>query len=94
MKFLSSIVAFFKTDAAKKLTKLALEVLVLTAGKFGRELKKIATEEVAKAEAAGGPRKYELAYNGVKERLGQINLKEWIINMAIELCVGIMNLSR
>lgn len=83
MSIWSSIISFFSKDIVKSFLKKFGEILVMFLGEIGRELKKVALEEVHKAEQTGksGLEKYELAYRGVKKRFPE--LREKFIEAAI-----------
>ena len=79
---------FFKQDKVRAILKIALDLLKKLLGGIGKDLLAIAEDEVRKAEATGatGQKKYEMAYQGVKDRIP--GLRESAINLAIELAVN------
>lgn len=94
MNVLDTIKAFFRRDTVKAILKTALSLLKLLLGKVAKDLQEIALEEVQKAEATGatGQKKYEMAYEGIKNRLP--GLRESAINLAIELAVSALQAQR
>ena len=83
---------WFRRDATKRLIGLCLGILKMFIGRFAGELWGIAREEVIKAEAASedGWKKWTLAYEGIVRRLGDRDIPEWLISIAIEVAVGVM----
>lgn len=81
-RFGNYITSFFKSDLAKKILRLSLEVLKDFLGTAAAKLQSVVQEEVSKAEAEGGANKYERVFKAVKARFPEI--KEVLINKTIE----------
>ena len=95
MGFFDFITSWFKSDKAKIVLKLGTQILKMFVGDLSEKIIAIAKEEVATAEASGkdGLVKYKSAYDAIKYRL-DVDIREFIINFAIELVVYAMNLAK
>lgn len=83
-----AVVGFFKSDIAKKIAKLGLEILGCVVGDASTKLYQIAREEVAKAEDAGVSDKYAYAFKNIVTRVRNDQFAESEINLAIELSLA------
>ena len=79
-------------DKRGVLVALVLEILTLFLRGVAKELWEITTDEVAAAEASGvdGYRKWEKAYKGIRARLMHDDVPEWLVALAIECAVGVL----
>ena len=94
MNFFKAIVAFFRKDSVQLILEIGKKLLGIFVRKAAGELERVAREEVWKAEQSGksGLEKYNIAYEGVKKRFPE--LKESVINLAIEIAVNWLTASR
>lgn len=86
----NSIVRFFQSDLFRFILKTGQEILTRVLGQVGSTIQQIALEEVTKAENTPGLTgldKYNMAYQRIRDRLGDPTIKENAINLAIEIAV-------
>ena len=82
---------WFSSSKVQKMRELVVMILKLFLGKVGQTLWDVAQEEVIKAEGMGdtpGAKKFELAYKGIKNRIKESDLPNWLLTIAIEASVG------
>lgn len=94
MSFFDSIKAFFNRDSVKAILKIGEKVIKMLVARGVDDLQRIAWQEVQSAESTGksGLDKYEMAFKAVRKRFPEV--KESVINLAIEMAVNALQSGR
>ena len=90
MKIISWLGRLFQNSIKNKFVALILKAINLALGKISTDLYAVVKDEVKKSEETGksGWDKWQIAYDGIRKRLGGVSVPEYIISILIEVAVS------